>query len=53
MIATIRSKHTPQPERPTTTRPVRNILLELAYHLHATKAIGTRPEPDWRPRKSR
>jgi hypothetical protein len=42
-------------------RPVPEILLELAYQLHATKAIAARPSAgkarpaaaDWRPRKSR
>jgi hypothetical protein len=36
-------------------RPVSEILLELAYRLHATKVVAQFPasSADWRPRKSR
>ena len=36
-------------------RPVPEMLLELAYRLHATKVVAHVPAPvaDWRPRKSR
>ncbi|MFO0802630.1 MAG: hypothetical protein U0791_05840 [Gemmataceae bacterium] len=39
--------------RPVPTRPVTEILLELAYVLHATKPVQAKPASDWRPRKSR
>jgi len=42
-----------RPQRPLTPRPVPELLLELTYRLHATRAVATKSESDWRPRKSR
>ena len=46
--------HSPK-NRPhhASTRPVPELLHELVFRLHATRAVATRPESDWRPRKSR
>jgi hypothetical protein len=42
-----------RPQVPAPTRPVTEVLLELAYAMHATKPVAAKPASDWRPRKSR
>jgi hypothetical protein len=37
-------KSRPAPALPASTRPVPELLRELAYHLHTTRAVGRRPE---------
>jgi hypothetical protein len=50
MIATLPAFRSP---RPVPARPVTEVLLELAYLLHATKSVQAKPPKEWRPRKSR
>lgn len=50
MIATLPSFRSP---RPVPARPVTEVLLELAFVLHATKPVQAKPAKEWRPRKSR
>lgn len=50
MIATRPAFRSP---RPVPARPVTEVLLELAYLLHATKPVQAKPAKEWRPRKSR
>lgn len=45
-------KTRPQPPAPS-QRTVPELLLEIAYRMHATRVVAKQPEPDWRPRKSR
>ncbi len=36
--------------RPAPTRPVAELLLEIAYHLHATRIVARRPGPTSAPK---
>ena len=36
--------------RPASSRPVPELLLELAYYLHATRAVALRPAPPHTPK---
>lgn len=38
-----RRQRTSRKSRPTTTRPVQEMLLDLAYRLHATRVVGVLP----------
>lgn len=43
MLATPPARRTTRSARRTSTRPVPELLLELAYRLHATRVVGQQP----------
>lgn len=47
------SAQTAREVSPAPTRPVTELLLELAYHLHTTRVVEVLPEPGGRPARRR
>lgn len=45
-------RRTARKPRPAASRPVPELLRELAYHLHATRVVGRREAPTASPARS-